>query len=178
MANVTALVKKKLRSYNKVGIQVKSNKALIFDHMEDKMSSMTIIDGVAQLLQEVQQKIDDNTLYLSTEEWARLDRSLEDVRPLLAKPRVSANELEDAAWLVIATFEHNVVLAKEFADRLAVLTGGTKLTGRVLRNPQSHSGLVKNRMTILTFAKRVKKQAQTSRQSEQSGQTGRTGQRS
>ena len=142
------------------------------------MSSMTIIDGVAQLVQEVQQKIEDGQLHLSAEEWARLDRSLEDVRFLLAGENVSANQLDDAAWLLIAAFEHNVALAKEFADRLAVLTGGTKLTGRVLRQPQSHSRLVKNRMTILTFAKRVKKQAQTSRQSEQSGQTGQTGQRS
>lgn len=137
------------------------------------MSSMTIVDGVAQLVQEVQQKIENGQLHLSTEQWAKLDRSLEDVRLLLAGERVSANELDDAAWLLIAAFEHNVALAKEFADRLAVLTGGTKLTGRVLVKPQSDSRLVKNRMILLAFTKRVKRQAQTSRPSEQQRQTGR-----
>lgn len=136
------------------------------------MGSMKMIDGVAELLEEIQQEIEHGELRLSTKDWIRLDRSLEDVRLLLGEPRVSANELDDAAWLLIAAFESNNTLAKLFADKLAMLTGGTKLTGRVLAKPQDNTRLVKNRMILLAFAKQVKEQTPKSRESEQQRQTG------
>ena len=133
--------------------------------------SHLIIEGVAQLVQEVQQKLDDGELHLSAKEWAELDRSLDEVRPLLAKETVKATELEDAAWLLVAAFEENETLAEQFDDKLARLTGGTKLTGRVLHKPQGNTYIVKNKMIMLSFTKQAEKEAQTSRPSNQQRRT-------
>jgi hypothetical protein len=94
------------------------------------MSDMTTIEGVAQLVQEVQEKLDDGELHLSAEAWAELDSSLDEVRPLLAKEGVKATELEDAAWLLVAAFEDNKTLAEQFASRGYRFAAGQNSTRR------------------------------------------------
>ena len=75
---------------------------------EDQMSSkITIADGVAQLIEEMQRDIENGKIRLSGDDWAQLAKNLQEARPLLEKSKMSEKELDDATWLIIAAFEEN-----------------------------------------------------------------------
>lgn len=121
---------------------------------EDQMSSeITITDGVAQLIEEMQRDIENGKIRLSANDWAELASKLEDARGLLEKREMGEKELDDATWMIIAAFEENKSLMKEFGKRLKVLTGGTKLTSR--KRAGNKRRLLKNKKVFLTFIKKV-----------------------
>ncbi len=127
------------------------------------MSKSSIIEGVSQLVEKIQQRIDNDSLTLSTNEWIKLDKSLNEARSALQANQVSSNQLEDIAWLMISAFEENRTIAKAFVDELGELVNGTKLTGRIPKpkpKPKKNH-LIKNKM--IDFTKYTKKKAQTNR---------------
>lgn len=126
------------------------------------MSKRNIIEGVSQLVENIQQRIDNGSLTLSTKEWIKLDKSLNEARSSLKANKVTSRQLEDIAWLMISAFEENKTIAKEFADELKPLVRGTKLTGRGLRQPKTKNNLIRNKTILIKFTKTVKEKLQTS----------------
>ena len=125
------------------------------------MSKSNIIEGVSQLVETIQLRIDNRSLTLSAEEWTKLDKSLKEAGSALEVTRVTSSQLEDVAWLMISAFEENKTIAKVFADELGALVSGTKLTGRIPKPKKNN--LIKNKMIKLNFIKRVAKKAQENR---------------
>lgn len=121
------------------------------------MSKSNIIEGVSQLIETIQLRIDNGSLILSTNEWIKLDKSLNEARSSLKANR----QLEDIAWLMISAFEENKTIRKAFADELKPLVRGTKLTGRIRKQKTKKKNLIKNKM--IDFTKRVAKKAQENR---------------
>lgn len=133
-------------------------------------SAVKMIEGVAQLVQDMELAVDDGGMRLSGADWAQLDGKLQDAYSVLEKGGdVSPRELDDVAWLVVGAFEENKRLAGHFGEQLAALTAGTKLTGRKLFHSKRTPVLTKNRMIMLSFVKRVSKEAKASQDSTQKG---------
>lgn len=124
------------------------------------MSKRNIIEGVSQLVETIQQRIDNGSLTLSTKEWIKLDKSLNEARSSLKANRVTSRQLEDIAWLMISAFEENKTIAKAFADKLKPLVRGTKLTGRRLQSATTNVPMTRNKMVKLNDT--IKKKAQSS----------------
>ena len=121
---------------------------------------MNSIEKAVALIEDMQQKVDDGTIGLSSEEWQQLDSKLDEARRSLNAAEVTEGQLNDVVWVVIGAFEENQTLAEAFKEPLASLTRGTKVTGIPPSRGKARRLFLKNKTIILRdFATWVKGEA-------------------
>lgn len=133
-------------------------------------SKKTVIARVEQLMLDIQQKVDDGEIQLSTKELEALDKGLRRVPQLLKIKSVSEKRSKSTARVVVDALKKNATLAQHFADELATLTTltrGTILTGKGLSQSNTQERLLQNKMVTLSFVKWIKDKIQSNNRTAQ-----------
>ena len=118
---------------------------------------ISTIEGVANLINEMQQKVNTGVIKLSGREWAEIYDFLAEYQSILEGGDVNESGLQEVACEVIEAFEENQTLAAHFRAELDALQQGTILTGKLPRKSPKKTLLTTNMPVYLELIKQAKK---------------------
>ncbi len=118
---------------------------------------ISTIEGVANLISQMQQKVNTGRIKLSGREWAEIYDFLAEYEGVLEGGDVNESGLEEVAWQVIDLFEENQTLATHFRAELDALQQGTILTGKLPNKSAKKTLLTTNMPVYLDLIKQAKK---------------------
>lgn len=118
---------------------------------------ISTIEGVANLIDQMQQKVNAGGLELSGREWAEIYEFLAEYEIVLEAGDVNESGLQEVAYEVIEAFEENQTLAAHFRAELDALQQGTILTGKLPGKSRRKTQLTTNMPVYLKLIQQAKK---------------------